>query len=139
MTTPIVPDFILLLFQNEINNITTKVLEKVCTLYKLDIEEVKKRLKEEAKVDLAITRNEKIKVVKTQAELAPVERCIARVFNRQELCLMQCTRRHGKDYPCCKKHQSMMDKGNLKHGTINEQIPTSFVERMAKMKITKVY
>lgn len=139
MTTPVVPDFILTLFQNEINKIAGGILEKVCKLYKLDIDEVKKRLKDEMRIDVSISSNERIKVVKTQAVLPPEERCIARVFHRADLCLIQCSRRHCPNAQFCKRHQKMIDIAPLPYGTVKEPVPKTVVNRLKKIKVTKVH
>ena len=44
MTTPIVPDFILELFKNEIKKINLSLLEEMCKTYSIDINEAKTRV-----------------------------------------------------------------------------------------------
>ncbi len=121
MTTPIVPDFILSLFQNEISKINLELLEKVCKLYKIDMTEAVKRLKDELRVELIITKDERIKIVRTRPELDPSERCIAIVYKHSILDHVQCSLRHQSEKQFCKRHQNMNDNGNLKYGTIHEK------------------
>ena len=121
MTTPVVPDFILGLFQNEINKINTELLQKVCKIYEIDFEDVTKKLKDEFKVNLVLNKDERVKIVKTRPELQPCDRCIARLFKRSDLDLVQCTLRHYPDQSFCKRHQIMHDNGTLKYGTINDE------------------
>lgn len=136
MTTPIVPDFILGLFQNEINKINLDLLEKVCQIYNINYEEAIERLKNELKVNIILNKDERIKIIKTRPELDPNDRCIARCFKRCDLDLVQCSLRHYPDKDFCKRHQNMFDNGTLKFGTINDKIkekePKTKVKRKTK-------
>lgn len=138
MTTPIVPDLILGLFQNEINKINLDLLEKVCQIYKINYQEAVERLKNELKVNLVINKDERIKIVKTRPELNSNERCIARCFKRSDLDLVQCTLRHYPDKNFCKRHQNMFDNGTLKFGTINDEIMVKDKETRNKTEAHKI-
>jgi len=124
MTTPIIPDFILKLFQNEINKININLLINFCKLFKVDLEDAKDKLKNELNISLDIDKNEKIKIVKKHKEAPKEERCCARVYRQKELEVGQCPRKHADgcgDF--CKRHKKMNDEGRLKYGTISQAIP----------------
>jgi hypothetical protein len=124
MTTPLVPDFILQLFQDEVHKINSVVVQKMCTIYKIDYEDAVAKLADEAAIKLTLSNNQKIKLVKKQKEADPKHRCQARVFRKKDLEVLQCTRKTPAEGACfCKRHQKMHDEGRLKYGTINDVKP----------------
>lgn len=122
MTTPLIPDFVLSLFQNEIIRINSDLLKKTCDIYNIDFEDAKNKLKKELHITFQIKQNEKIAIVKKQKIVEPAERCIARVFRKKDIEVLQCTRRK-KDCDFCKRHETMFNEKRLKYGTIHEEIP----------------
>jgi hypothetical protein len=133
MTTPIVPDFILELFKNEIKKINLGLLEEMCKTYNIDIEEAKTKLKDSLNINFDLNKNEKIKIVNKQKELPSEERCIARLFRKKDMEVFQCSRRK-KECDFCKKHEKMYDEDRLKYGTINDDIP----EALSEKKLIKI-
>ena len=133
MTTPIVPDFILELFKNEIKKINLGLLEEMCKTYSIDIEEAKTKLKDSLNINFDLNKNEKIKIVNKQKELPSEERCIARLFRKKDMEVFQCSRRK-KECDFCKKHEKMYDEDRLKYGTINDDIP----EALSEKKLIKI-
>ena len=139
MTTPIIPDFILKLFQNEINTINNNLLNNFCKLFKIDLEDAKNKLKNELNISLEIDKNEKIKIVKKHKDAPQEERCCARVYRQKDLEVGQCPRKHANDCgDFCKRHKKMHDEGRLKYGTINQTIPKEISPEVLnkKKKIT---
>ncbi len=125
MTTPMIPDFILKLFQNEINKINTNLLVHFCALFKVDIEDAKNKLKNDLNISLELDKNEKIKIVKKHKEAPSEERCCARVYRPKDLEVCQCPRRRANECgDFCKRHKKMHDEGRLKYGTISQTVPT---------------
>lgn len=120
MTTPCIPDFILLLFQNEIKKINLIFLENICKEYNIDFNEAKNKFKD---INFELTNIEQIKIVKKQKEHPSEIRCIARVYKQKDLEVIQCTRRKGIDCNFCKRHNDMYLEKRLKYGTINDEIP----------------
>jgi len=133
MTTPIVPDFILELFKNEIKKINLDLLEEICKTYDINIEDAKNKLKDSLNINFELNKNEKIKIVNKQKELPTVERCVARLFRKKELEIVQCSRRK-KNCEFCKKHEKMYDEDRLKYGTINDDVP----EELSEKKLIKI-
>jgi len=133
MTTPIVPDFILELFKNEIKKINLGLLEEMCKTYNIDIDEAKTKLKDSLNINFDLNKNEKIKIVNKQKELPSEERCIARLFRKKDMEVFQCSRRK-KECDFCKKHEKMYDEDRLKYGTINDDIP----EALSEKKLIKI-
>lgn len=124
MTTLIVPDFVMQLFQKEIVKIIEKTIQTICEMYKLDVENVKKQAGTALNISFELSRNDKLVIVRKQNTANPEERCIARIFNKKDIDVFQCTRRKPKDgCDFCKRHQRMFDEGRLKYGTINDDIP----------------
>lgn len=132
MTSPIIPDFILELFRDEVKKVNLTFLERMCTLYKIDFEEAKNKLAKELKVSFEITTNEKVVIVKKQKEQDPEIRCIARVYRKKDLEVFQCTRKKHGEF--CGTHQKMFDKGTLKYGTIHEDVP----EKLSDKNLSKI-
>lgn len=124
MTTPLVPDFILQLFQDEVHKINSVVVQKMCQMYNIDYDDAVTKLAKEAAIKLTLSNNEKIKLVKKQKEPDAKQRCHARVFRKKDLEVFQCTRKTPAEGACfCKRHQKMNDEGRLKYGTINDVKP----------------
>lgn len=138
-TTPIIPDFIFELFQNEIKKINMLFLKKICEHYHINFEEAKMYVEKDLKFSLELSNMEQIKIVKKQKLLDPEERCIARVYNNKEMHVYQCTR---KKYDCdfCKRHKKMNDKDGLKHGTIKDSLPGELIPKeLKKLKKYNIY
>jgi hypothetical protein len=140
MTTPFIPELIFGLFQDEIKKINVVYVSKVCSLYGIDFNDAMKKLECDADMGLTLTNTEKIRLVKKQKEPEPHERCIARVYRKKELEVLQCSRRHqcGAGMVFCKRHQTMHDEGRLKYGTISEEKPSEVTSPVLikKKKIT---
>lgn len=133
MTAPIVPDFILELFKNEIKKINLGLLEEICKTYDIDINEAKTKLQDSLNINFDLNKNEKIKIVNKQKELPSEERCIARLFRKKDMEVFQCSRRK-KECDFCKKHEKMNDEDRLKYGTINDDVP----EALSEKKLIKI-
>ena len=115
MTTPILPEFILNLFQIEVQSIVEKELKRMCKLYDIDFEEARKKL---GYVDMNVTETPGFRLMKKREKFAPMEnRCQARMLHDLEI--KQCSRHKCEDSELCKKHLNM----KLKYGLINDPIP----------------
>jgi hypothetical protein len=140
MTTPLIPEVVFNLFQNEITKINTVFLTKVCETYNLNIEDVKKTLEKELKVSFTLNPQEKVIIVKKQKVPEDNERCIARIYRRKDLEVLQCTRRRHNDTTCdcCKLHGKMYHEGRLKYGLMTEPTPDELSpEVLSKKKLKK--
>lgn len=136
MTAPLIPDTIFKLFQNELTNVNLIFLEKVCKLYNLNLEEAKAKLSKELKLSFEIS-DVKMKIVKPQKLPNDEERCMARIFRKKDLEVLQCTRRKGKECEFCKRHQKMHVEGRLKYGSIDEPVPKEISPETLKTKKKK--
>lgn len=123
MTTPVVPELIFNLFKNEIIKINLTLLTSICSLYNIDVEEAKNRLKKELNLDLEIDKLLKIQIVKKQKEVNKEERCIARIYRPKDIEVSQCHRKMIDGCDFCKRHKKMSDEGRLKYGTIHTAVP----------------
>jgi DUF438 domain-containing protein len=119
MTTPILPEFVLHLFQHEVTKIVNAEVKKVCELYELNYEEVIGKL---GQVELETTDHPGFRIMKKNEKIAPKDvRCIARMLHDLEV--KQCTRKHCEGSNLCKRHHNMRKDNRLKYGTINDPIP----------------
>jgi len=140
MTTPLIPDFILKLFQDEIRKVTSLMLEKFCQVFEIDLDEAKARLKNELNIELELTANPYIKIIKKQKQLEPSERCIANVFHKERLELCQCSRRKlFDDSKMCKRHHRMWADDRLQHGTIEDEKEGDVKKKVLKLKKYVIY
>lgn len=130
MTTPIIPDFILKLFQGEVDKIVQKEIQKVCELYHLNYEEVKTKL---GHVELKTTETNGFRIMKKNETFAPSEiRCMARMLHDLEI--KQCSKRRSVG-AYCKKHAK-----HNKYGNINDPIPDELrPEVLNEKKKSKIY
>lgn len=135
MTTPIIPDFILSLFQNEVNKIVQSEIKRLCEMYSLNFEEVKGKM---GLVELNTTEFPEIRIMKKSEKIAPKdERCIARMLH--ELEVKQCSRKQKED-GLCGKHFALKANNKLKYGTIKDPLPDELrPEVLNEKKITKIY
>jgi hypothetical protein len=119
MTTPIIPEFILRLFQDEVNKIVQAEIDKVCDLYHLNKEEVKQKL---GHTTIKSTDHPGFRIIKKNESIAPKDdRCHARMLHDLEV--KQCTRHKAEGSDLCTKHITMKSKNRLKYGTIDDPLP----------------
>jgi hypothetical protein len=135
MTTPIIPEFILKLFQEQVSDIVQKEIKKVCELYKLDFDEVILKL---GHVEINTTETPGFRIMKKRETFAPKEvRCTARMLHDLEI--KQCSR-HKTKTGLCTKHDEMFKNNRLKYGTINDPLPDELrPEVLNEKKKTKSY
>lgn len=136
MTSHILPEFILKLFQNEINNIVNGEIKKVCDLYDLDIDEVTQKL---GHVKLDMTKTPGFRLIKKNEKFAETEfRCCARMLHDLEV--KQCSRPILGGQNLCTIHHNIKLKGKLKYGLITDPIPDELrPEVLAEKNKTKIY
>ena len=116
MTNPILPEFILQLFQDEIDKIVESKLKQVCELYELDFDEVAEKV---GHVRIDMTKTPGFKIIKKYEHIPTEDRCIARMFTESEI--IQCSKKH-KDGELCARHSKMRLENTLKYGTINDPL-----------------
>lgn len=121
MTTPMIPDYILRLYENEIRAIVKKTNLAISEKYNLNVEDLNTLTEEKIGLKLEIIPEEvevvKITRIKNRKICEPIERCIARVKSNGIFC--QCKFRF-KDDKLCNKHGKC---ANLKFGTIQDPLP----------------
>ena len=135
MTSPIIPEFILGLFQTEINNIVKSEIKKVCTLYNLDYDEVITKLK---RTEIKTTENAEFYVIKKRNKVADeTVRCKARML--RDLEIKQCSYKQCHNN-LCGKHNTMHKNNKLKYGLIDDPIPDELrPEVLNEKKKTTIY
>jgi hypothetical protein len=136
MTAPILPEFILKLFQNEINTVVQTEIAKVCKLYDLDLDEVTEKL---GNVKLDMTKTPGFRLLHKHETFAPKElRCCARMLHDLEV--KQCSRHKFENLTMCRTHYEMKMKNKLKYGSIHDPIPDELRPAvLAEMKKNKIY
>jgi len=119
MTTPILPEFVLKLFQDEVNSIVQKEICKVCEHFNLNKKEVFDKM---GYVEINTTVAPGFRIMKKNEKFAPKEsRCIARMLHDLEI--KQCSYHRQNSSEFCGKHLSMKQSGKLKYGTVNDPLP----------------
>jgi hypothetical protein len=123
MTTPLIPDFIVKLFEKEITSINHKILEVICKEYSLDFDKAKQTLQKELNINLDIITkdiyNLKISKKRTYGKNTPLEnRCIGRVYHKHNNEFVQCIRKKQSNCNTCLTHSQ-----RCPYGTINEPEP----------------
>lgn len=135
MTTPLIPDFIVSLYQNEVNAIVKRVLKQVVKKYQLPEDEVLGLAFQ--KLQIIPETEEKIRIIKSKPRklLESNERCMARV-KATDGTYSQCKFRF-KDAECkfCKRHQTKPSK----YGSINDNQDDLFEQPTMVRRIRKIY
>ncbi len=122
MKAPVITDFIINLFKNEIKKINLTIVENLCKIYNIDIDDAKLKLQDSLNINFELNKNDKLQFITKQKELPVEDRCIARLFVKKNLEITQCSRRK-KNCEFCKKHNKMNNEGRLKYGTIEDEKP----------------
>lgn len=119
MTTPILPEFILTLFKNEVQTIVHKEVKKLCDIYNINYEEAKEKL---GYVEFDVTETPGFRLMKKHETFAPnEERCQARMLHDLEI--KQCSRHKLAEGKLCKKHANMQKNNKLKFGLMDDPLP----------------
>lgn len=145
MTSPIIPDFILKMFEQEVTKINIIIVDKICDLYDLDIDEVKQQLSDELDMNFNVINDniEQIKVIKkhnAKPDASTLDKstlCIARVFIQSELKVKQCSRHKLDGQNFCKLHLKLHQNNTLKYGTIHDQKPDEISTEKLNRKVKR--
>jgi flagellar basal body P-ring protein FlgI len=128
MTSPMIPEVILDLFQNEINRIVKIAIKKICDEYDIDFEEATKIA--DIKLDLTL---DNLHISKKQnPKILIKERCQARML--RNIGIQQCSRSKCDDTEFCKLHFKSFKNGTLKYGKITDPIPIDLDDYFLNMK-----
>lgn len=130
MTSVILPNYILSLFEKEVNDIVKKAIKKVCDEYDIDFNDAQKLVD----VNLQV-KNDNIRIIKknilNKNPHPPEIRCLARMLHEVEI--KQCSRRKDKcDF--CGTHQKMFKNGTLKYGKITDPVPLALNDKVLSYK-----
>lgn len=136
MTTPILPEFILKLFQNEVNNIVQTEIKKVCELYQLNFDEVIQKL---GHIEIKTTEHPGFQIIKKKKNIVSKEkRCLARLLCDLEI--KQCSKPKIEDCDFCGLHMRLNEENKLKYGKINDPLPDELrPEILNEKKLNKIY
>lgn len=118
MTTPIIPEFVLQLFEKEINKIVQSEIKRVCDHYTLNFEEVTTKL---GRVSITSTETPGFRLMKKKEKFAPDDqRCCVRMLHDLEV--KQCSRSRSQG-DMCTLHYNMRKNNRLRYGTIHDPLP----------------
>lgn len=136
MTTPIIPEFVLKLFQDEVNKIVQCEIKRLCEIYKIDYEDAKDKL---GLVELKTTPHPGFRLLKKNKKITDKDqRCMARMLHDLEV--RQCSRQRGEECDLCGIHAKMKSKGRLKYGLMSDPLPDELrPEVLNEKKLTKIY
>jgi Leucine-rich repeat (LRR) protein len=134
MTSPLIPDFIVSLYQNEVNAIVKRILKHVCKKYDLPNEEVLALA--DNKLQVVPESQEKIRIIRSRPRklVESNERCIARV-KATDGTFSQCKLRF-KDAKCkyCTRHQNKPSNfGHIHDNQDDLYEPPTMVRRIKKI------
>lgn len=136
MTTPILPEFVLKLFQDEVNKIVQKQVKRLCVEYEIDYDEALQKL---GTLELKTTKHPGFRLLKKNEKITEKDqRCLARMLHDLEV--KQCSRQKGEGCELCGMHAKMKSKGRLKYGTVNDPLPDELrPEVLNEKKLSKIY
>lgn len=136
MTTPILPEFVLKLFQDEVNKIVQKEIKRLCDLYKIDYQEAKSKM---GVIELKTTEHPGFRILKKKEKIVDKDcRCLARMLHDLEV--KQCSRQTSNQSKLCGIHANMKNKGRLKYGLVTDPLPDELrPEVLNEKKLTKIY
>jgi hypothetical protein len=157
MTSPIIPDFILKLFEQEVTKVNLSVVEVLCNHFSIDINEAKAVVEKNCGLRFNVIGEsiEHIKIVKSTKPKKVSETkqdkacdsdvkqnianncCDARIFLANDLVVRQCSRSKLVGSNFCKMHQQKVESGKLKYGTIHEDKPEEISTPKLRSKIKR--
>lgn len=123
MTTPLVPSFLLKLFEAELHKVNSKIVDRICELYNLNKKEVHEKLGIMMFTEVDIKDDKKMKIVRItpHKEVPKDNRCIARYYNKDNKEVMQC-KKLAKMQCFCMSHYNLSRQDYLRYGTIHNPI-----------------
>lgn len=134
MTTPLLPDVILDLFQDEVKKINKSYIAELCKIYNIDFEEACQKMEEAGNISFTLVDNQYVKLVKKHKPVEDNERCHARIYSQKDLIVAQCSRQKRDETNFCRMHAKMRDEGRLKYGTIHDKTPEEISDSKLKSK-----
>lgn len=124
MTDTILPEFILMVLEKEVADVTMQIVGFLCKEYNLPEEEVKKKLGKRICLDLEVDSKKNYRVhrvnVKRMAKNEETQ-CIALLFDKRFKDTRQCARSRLEGCKFCKTHMKQYNTHTLKYGTIEEK------------------
>lgn len=123
MTAPLVPSFLLKLFEAELHKVNGKIVDRICDLYNLNKKDVHSKLGKMLYTEVEVEQDKKMKVIKVtpQKEITDDERCTARYYNKEEKQVMRCKKK-AKMQCFCMSHYNLSRQDYLRYGTIHKPI-----------------
>ena len=122
MTSVELPNFVIGIFQNEVNKIKINLIKQICKDFYLDEEELIKEYTCDVKL---INKNlENIQIIKKNnynSELSNNDRCFARVYNNGKGA--RCKRSKNNNNLCTLHNNLLIKNGDLKYGYIDKPRP----------------
>lgn len=142
MTSVIIPEFVLQMFEKEVTKINLNIIKILCEEYHLDEDDVKQKLQDKININFNIIHEdiEQIKIVKKheqKSKQSSEEQCDARVYLQNDLVVKQCSRPRLPECNLCKIHQKLKDEGKLKYGTIHDEKPECISTEKLNAKIRR--
>ena len=122
MTSVELPNFVIGIFQNEVNKIKINLIKQIAKDFHLDEEELIEQYTCDMKI---INKNlENIQISRKNnynSNIDKDDRCLARVYNNGKGA--QCKRSKNEDDLCTLHNNLLLKNGKLKYGLINEPKP----------------
>ena len=121
MTTALLPEHMLNFIEAEVSSICMDVVKKVCDEYDLPFETVKQKLQKYINMEIETDNTEVFRIVtrRPRKKKAVGEAvCKAKMFDKEEKCVRQCTLERLDNCEFCKVHERMNKVGRLRFGTV---------------------
>lgn len=133
MTTPMIPDFIIDMFENEIRKVMNDALTVVAKEYNLDLQQIRRKVEKKIEMKLEIVPDtyETVKITKLKPRKIPdpESRCLARVKKDNIICQCSFQAADGAGKQFCTRHLTKMRYGTINDPPIKE----------TRKRYTKVY
>jgi hypothetical protein len=134
MTSVLVPDFIINLYEDETKKVIHQVLDHLCDRYNLKKTEVVDGVEKNINMKLEIIpeTKEDLVIVKRVPRTPPPEgeRCIARLKKNGAFCQCGFRVKNNPDY--CTRHFNAFKEDKLKYDTVNDELPVENLGRRRK-------
>lgn len=144
MTTPMIPDFIFKLYQEEVLKVVDQAIKAISEHHDIDVSKLKKTVEKHAGISFTIIPDdvEKIRILKLKPRKLPddSERCISLVKTPEGV-ITRCKFRveDGCDHHCCKRHGKKPSKYGVIEEAIADHKPNAVKEKKLIKRIQKIY
>lgn len=133
MTTVMVPDFIINMYEDEVKKVVNQVIVHISERFEINKDEIIEGVEKNLEMKLNVVPDSELKVVithkKPRAQINQETRCIARLKKGGLFYQCSCKRNEAYDMLCTRHGKAT----SLKHGTINDELPKENLKRRQRV------